>query len=131
MRAIFASQSRVAFARCLQHRFEIKGRAADDLEHVGGGGLLLERFGQIVGALMQFLKQSGILDGDDRLGREISDQLDLLVGERPDFRAVDDKAPTSSSSLHMGSAMSGRAPPYLAAGQCIWFGASSAAWTSF
>ena len=31
------------FDKRLQHRLEIEGRAADDLEHVGGGGLLLKR----------------------------------------------------------------------------------------
>src|SRR5262249_4561226 len=30
------------FNERLQHRLEIEGRAADDLEYVGGGGLLLE-----------------------------------------------------------------------------------------
>jgi hypothetical protein len=32
------------FDQRLQHRFEVEGRPADDLEHVGGGGLLLKRF---------------------------------------------------------------------------------------
>ena len=27
----------------VEHRLQIEGRAADDLEHVGGGGLLLQR----------------------------------------------------------------------------------------
>ena len=30
------------FNERLQHRLEIEGRAANDLEYVGGGGLLLE-----------------------------------------------------------------------------------------
>ena len=45
---------------------------------------------QIVGALPQLVEQPRVLDGDDRLGGEVLDQLDLLVGERPDFLAVDD-----------------------------------------
>ena len=32
----------------VEHRLQIEGRAADDLEHVGGGRLLLERFAQLV-----------------------------------------------------------------------------------
>ena len=32
------------FDQRLEHRLQIEGRAADDLEHVGGGGLLLQRF---------------------------------------------------------------------------------------
>ena len=31
----------------LQHRLKIERRAADDFEHVGGGGLLLERLTHI------------------------------------------------------------------------------------
>ena len=54
---------------------QIEGRAADDLEHVGGGGLLLERFTQLV-------EQARVLDGDDGLSGEVLDQLDLLIGER-------------------------------------------------
>ena len=38
----------------------------------------------------QLVEQAGVLDGDDGLGGEVRDQLDLLVGERPDLLAVDD-----------------------------------------
>ena len=62
---------------------EVEGRAADDLEHIGGGGLLLQRFAQL-------LEQSCILDSDDGLIGKIGDQLDLLVGERADLPAVDE-----------------------------------------
>ena len=37
-----------------------------------------ERFAQLV-------EQARVLDRDDGLGGEVLDQLDLLVGERPDF----------------------------------------------
>src|SRR5262245_40699421 len=53
------------------------GFAADDLEHVGGRRLLLQRFAQLI-------KQPGVLDGDHRLVGERGQQLDLLVGELPD-----------------------------------------------
>ena len=71
---------RIAHARCqfgqrIEHCLKIERRAADDIEHVGGRGLLLERFAQ-------FVEQPRILDGDHRLIREGSDQFDLLVGER-------------------------------------------------
>jgi hypothetical protein len=36
------------FRKCIQHRLQIEGRAADDFEYVGGGGLLLQRFAQLV-----------------------------------------------------------------------------------
>ena len=37
----------------------------------------------------QLVEQPRVLDGDDGLGGEIRDQLDLLVGERPHLLAVD------------------------------------------
>ena len=66
-----------------EHRLQFAGRAADDPQHVGGGGLLLQRFAQLV-------EQPGVLDGDDGLSGEVRDQLDLLVGERAHLLAVDD-----------------------------------------
>ena len=44
---------------------------------------------EIVGALTQFVKQPRVLDGDDGLRGEVLHQLDLLVGERTDFLAID------------------------------------------
>src|SRR5262249_32199523 len=42
----------------IKHGLQIEGRAADDLEHVGSSGLLLQRLAQLV-------EQAGVLDGDD------------------------------------------------------------------
>src|SRR5262245_12134675 len=58
----------------VQHRLQVKRRAADHLEHVGRGGLLLQR-------LAQFINETGILDRDDGLGGETGEQRDLLVSE--------------------------------------------------
>jgi hypothetical protein len=71
---------RLAEARCrlgqrIEHRLQIEGRAAYDLEHVGGGGLLLQRFAQLV-------EQARVLNGDDGLRGKVLDQLDLLTGGR-------------------------------------------------
>ena len=73
----------------LKHRLEIGGELADDAKHVGGRGLLLQRLAEVVGALAQFVEQPRVLDGDDGLGGEVRDQLDLLVGEGTDFLAID------------------------------------------
>ena len=81
----------------IEYRLQIEGRAADDLEHVGGGGLLLQRFAQLV-------EQPRVLDGDDGLGGEVRDQRDLLVGERANLLPVNRKAPISSLSLSIGTA---------------------------
>src|SRR5262249_16581138 len=57
----------------LEHRLQFTRRAADNLQHVGGGGLLLQRFAQLV-------EQPGVLDCDDGLIGEALHQINLLVG---------------------------------------------------
>ena len=64
-----------------QHRFQVERRAADDLQHLGGRGLLLQGFAQIVGAHAQFAEQPRVLDRDHGLAGETRHQIDLLVGE--------------------------------------------------
>jgi hypothetical protein len=56
----------------VQHPLQVEGRAADDLEHVGGGSLLLQRFAQ-------FIQQASVLDGNHCLFGKITQKLDLLV----------------------------------------------------
>src|SRR5215471_16519311 len=76
------TQSSSGLDQRLQHRLEIEDRAADVFQYVGGRSLLLQR-------LAQFVEQAGILDGDDSLGGEVLDQLDLLVGEWANLLAID------------------------------------------
>ena len=75
-----------------EHRLQLAGRTGDDLQHLAGRGLLLQRFGEIVGALAQFVEQTCVLDGDHRLRGEILHQLDLLVGEGTHLLAVDNES---------------------------------------
>jgi hypothetical protein len=58
----------------IQHTLQVEGRAADDLEHISGGGLLLKGFAQLA-------EQPRIFNSDDSLRGEVFDQLNLLVGE--------------------------------------------------
>src|SRR4029077_13930181 len=58
----------------IENGLQIERRAADDLEHAGGSGLLLQGFAQLV-------KQARVLNSDDGLVGEGRDQPDLLVGE--------------------------------------------------
>src|SRR5262249_17408368 len=76
------AQARRRLHQRVEHDLQVEGRAANDLEHVGGGGLLLQRFAKLV-------EQPRVLDGDDGLISEILDQPDLFVGERADFLPVD------------------------------------------
>ena len=85
-----ASQMRVAFSSMASNTGSSSpGELEMTLQHLRGRGLLLQRLGEIVGALAQFVEQPRVLDGDDGLGGEVLYQLDLLVGERPHLLAVD------------------------------------------
>ena len=71
-----------------EHWLKITRRAADNLKNLRGRSLLLQRLSKVSGALAevvssltQFVQQPRVLDGDDGLGSEVLDQLDLLVGE--------------------------------------------------
>src|SRR6516225_2993076 len=75
------AQPRRRFDQCIEHELQIEGRTADHLEYVGSGGLLLQRFAQLV-------EQPRVLDGDYRLGREVRDQFDLLVGKWTHLGAI-------------------------------------------
>ena len=77
------AQPRRRFDQRIEHGLQIERRAADHLEHVGGGGLLLQGF-------PQFAEQPRVLDGDDGLSGEVRQKLDLLVGEISDLGTVDD-----------------------------------------
>src|SRR5262245_48225281 len=91
-RLVGVAKSRRRFDQRLQHGLQVEGRAADDLEHVGRGGLLLKRFAQLV-------QQAGVLDRNDGLRREVGDELNLLFREWPDLLAVDADSPHQRTFL--------------------------------
>jgi len=70
-----------------EDRLEIGGGAADHLEDITGGRLLLQRLRQLAVALLQLREQAHVLDGDDGLVRERLKQGDLGVSERRDLGA--------------------------------------------
>ena len=74
------------FGEGVEHRLQIEGRAADDLEHVAGRGLVFEQFLEVAGALLQLAIGLGAGDGDDSLLGEGLQQCDLAVGEAADLR---------------------------------------------
>ena len=57
--------------QCVEHRLQIEGRAADDLEHIAGRGLVFERFFEVAGALLQFAEQPRVFHRDHRLGGKV------------------------------------------------------------
>ena len=63
---------------------DIGGRAADDVEHLAGRGLVFERFLEVARARLQFGEQPRILHRDDRLVGKGAHQFDLPLGEQLD-----------------------------------------------
>ena len=70
--------------QCIEHNLQIERRAADNLEHIGRRGLLLQR-------LPQLTEQARVFDGDDGLSSEALHQRDLLVRKRTDILATHEK----------------------------------------
>src|SRR5262245_10735525 len=79
-RHIGVAQPHRGFNQRVEHRLQIERRAADDLEHISGGGLLLQRLAQLV-------EQARVLYGDDGLLSEVAQELDMLVTEWFDLLA--------------------------------------------
>ena len=100
----------------IEHSLQVEGRAADNFQHVGGGGLLLKRFAQIARARLHLIEQAHVLDCDHRLVGESRNQLNLLFGKRSHRLASDDdhanrntlsqqrntKYGTKTAKLHVG-----------------------------
>ena len=76
----FANSGRVS-QHSIEHRLKFAGRAADDAQHLGGRGLLLQGFAQ-------FIEQPDVLNRDHRLAGKVLDQLDLLIAEWLDLLAI-------------------------------------------
>jgi hypothetical protein len=63
------------FQHCVENRRQVTGRRIDDLQYLGGRGLLLERFARLG-------QEPRILDCYDGLRREILQQRDIPFRER-------------------------------------------------
>ncbi len=81
----------------LHDRLEVGRRARDDPQDLAGGRLLLER-------LFRLVEQADVLDGDDRLGGEGLQELDLPVGERPNLGPPDGDRPDGLGPAEQGNA---------------------------
>src|SRR6266487_3337759 len=78
-RPIGFTKMRYGFGKRIEHSLQVERRAADDLEDLGGRGLLLQRFTQLAATRLYFVEQAHILDGDHRLVSKRRHQLDLLA----------------------------------------------------
>jgi len=87
------AQPRRSFGQRVEHRLQIKGRAADDLQHFARRGLVFERFFEVARARVQFIEQPDILDRDDGLVGEGLQEIDLRLRKRRDVTALDVDCP--------------------------------------
>src|SRR5215472_14891818 len=74
---------------CIEHRLQIESGAADYPEHLACGDLLLQRFAEVGGALVQLVEEPPVLDGDDGLIGKGFNQRDLAGGEGAHLVTVD------------------------------------------
>ena len=51
----------------IEYGLHVRRRTADDAEHLGRCRLMLQGLAQFCVALLEFLEQAHVLDGDDRL----------------------------------------------------------------
>ena len=72
----------------VEDRLHVGGRAADDAEHLGRCCLMLQGLAQFCVALLEFLEQPHVLDGDHGLIGEGLEELDLLVREGTDLHSA-------------------------------------------
>ena len=91
----------------VEDRLHVRGRAADDAEHLGGCRLMLQRFAQFCVALLEFLEQPHVLDGDNRLVGKGFEKRDLFLRERSNLRSANDNY---SDRQHLLAAMAWQAP---------------------
>jgi hypothetical protein len=90
----------------LKNGLQITRRAADDLQHLRCGGLLLK-------GLAQFIQEPRVLDGDNGLSGEILDKSDLPVGKRKYPRASQHDHSNDLALAFEGHAENGAESPRL------------------
>ena len=86
-----------------KHWLKIARRTGNDLQHIRRSRLLLQRLGQVIGALAQLIQQAGVLDGDHSLIGEGRHELYLLFSkwvclnahEREDTLGLPDDLPSA------------------------------------
>src|SRR4029453_16413551 len=84
----------------VQYGLHVRGRPADDAEHLGCRGLMFQRLAQFRIALLQFFEQPHVFDGDHGLGGECFEKLDLLLCERANLFTADMNRPDRNSLAH-------------------------------
>src|SRR5262245_30083577 len=73
----------------VENRLHVRGRAADDAEHLRCRRLMLQSFTQLCVALSDLFEQPHVLDGNDRLASESFEQFNMSVRKWTHFDASD------------------------------------------
>ena len=94
----------------IEHRLHVRGRAADDAEHLSRCRLMLQGLAQFCVALLDLFEQPHVLDGDHRLICKGFKELDLLVREGPDFRSANLNRPDGNSLSKQWRSKNGAVP---------------------
>ncbi len=100
-----------------ENGLQIKRRTADDLEHLGSCGLLLQRFGQVARPGLYFLEQVDVGNGDHRLVGKTRDEVYLPLGEWLDFSAGQEHDADDLVLLQQGDREHGPGPGNLLSAQ--------------
>ena len=90
---IDATNSRRALDDGVEDRLHVRGRAADNAEHLGRGRLMLQGLPQFRVALLELFEQPNILDGDNGLVGERLRGARSVFCKRPNFGAPDHDRP--------------------------------------
>ena len=93
--------------QCIEDGLEVEYRAADDLEHIGGGGLLCSNLRSSLSRRMFSIAMTAWL------AKLLRSAICLAVNGRTSWRKIDDDA-DQLASLSMGTRTCERAPPNLA-----------------
>ena len=102
-RVACVTQARGILGNHIQNRLNVRRRAGDHAQDFARRGLLLQSFGQIAIARLQFLEQTSVLDGNDGLVGEGTNKLDLFFSKRLTSRLLRKNTPARLSSLSIGT----------------------------
>src|SRR5262249_14555727 len=104
----------------VQNRLHVRGRAADDTEHLGGCCLMLQGLPQFCIALLDLLEQPNVLYSDDRLISKSFEKLNLPFSERPYFGPADHNGSNSETVSKEWSNEYGASATYLLTSLRFW-----------
>ena len=95
----------------VENRLHVKRRAADDFQNFAGRRLMIQGFGQVRVAFLQFFEQPHVLDGDDGLvGEGFEQSICFSENGRTSVRRIRDHADRTPFSLATGSTRTVRIP---------------------